>query len=273
MQLNREEYFFEPRYTRGQVCKVMGIGKDTLRHYESCGILSPKENKKNKYKYYAIADIEILNVILFLRSIDVPIQDIPKFIECNDIDDYSDLIGKQIKEITQKINYWTYAKKLLCYFQEMLEEYKENPNTIKYVEQIVFRFNKATFDYKMDDIEEMMPSKKTNRGVGRITQLKIVGQKWIYSNREDTSDIIVGHLCDEKEKEEGCEVILSQALLMTTLEPLDKIPGIICSAQQNYEKQYVFEKKVYIIEHSFFNIFNQGKLMRNIYLPIQSIKK
>ena len=273
MQIDREAYFFKPRYTRGQVCKAMGIGKDTLRHYESCGILMPKESEKNKYRYYAIADIEILNVILFLRSIDIPIQEIPKFIECNDVDKYGELLESQIDIITQRINYWTYAKKLLCYFQKMLEEYKQNPNAVKYVENVIFRFIKVSFDYQIEDIEKMAPTKQINRGIQRISQLKIVGKRWLNSSREDTSDMSIGHLCEADEiGEEIDEERLHQALLMTTLESLDKIPDIIHSTWEENKNKYVLEERVYIIEHSLFNKFNQGKLLRNIYFPIQEVK-
>lgn len=74
MTLDRKSYFFTPRYTRGKICKVLGVTIDTLSHYEKCGIINPQENEKNGYKYYSIADIEILNVILFLRAMDVSIK-------------------------------------------------------------------------------------------------------------------------------------------------------------------------------------------------------
>lgn len=71
MDENRSSYFKTPKYTRGRVCKVMGISKDTLRYYEENGLINPWTNPHNKYKYYSIADLEILGVILFMRSIDV----------------------------------------------------------------------------------------------------------------------------------------------------------------------------------------------------------
>lgn len=272
MTLDRETYFFTPRYTRGQVCKVLSITKDTLRHYEKCGIVSPKENEHNRYKYYSIADLEILNVILFLRAIDVPIQDIPRFIECKDIDSYGELLSEQIDKVTLKINYWTHVRGILVYFQKALEDYKKTPHQVKLIENVSFRFCMTQFDYKNDDIEKMAPSKSSSMATYHVSKLKIVGKKWIASNREETADMIIGHLYDEEEVGDICTHTLPKSLMITTLETIDKLPEMIRTLWKTYEGTYEFEDRVYFIEHTFFNIFNQEKLLRNIYLPIVKVK-
>lgn len=273
MNLDREAYFFSPKYTRGQVCKVMGVTKDTLRHYENCGLINPQEDKHNRYKYYSIADLEILNVILFLRSVDVAIQDIPKFINCKEIESYGDLLSQQIEKITLKINYWTYVRDLLSYFQQNLEAYKCNPRQVRIVQDIQFRFCQTKFDYSSDNLEKMTPKHVDNIPIYyHVTKLKIVGEKWISSNREDTSDMVVGHLCHEDEKEDICIHTLPKALMITTLEVLDKLPQIITEFREDYKEKYELDDKSYIVEHAFFNVFNQGELLRNIYLPIKNNK-
>lgn len=272
MNLDRKAYFFTPRYTRGRVCKVLGITKDTLRHYEKCGIIKPQENESNQYKYYSIADLEILSVILFLRAIDVPIQEIPCIIECKDIGTYGDFLDEQIKKVTNKINYWSHIKDLLSYLKKILDDYQEHPYDAKFVEDTTFRFRVAKFDYKNGDIEQMTPSKISSGTTYHIIKLKIVGEKWISSDREDTSDMIVGHLCGEEESELVCVHTFPQALVINTLETSDKLPQIIMKLWKDYEELYEFECKVYIIEHTCFNIFNQNALLRSIYLPIIKVK-
>lgn len=269
MTLDREKYFFTPRYTRGEVSRVLGITKDTLRHYEECGLVSPEENKKNKYKYYSIADLEILNVVLFLRSMEVPISEIPKFIKCKDIDTYGDFLDEQINKAISKINYWNQVKNILSYLKKTLDDYKKVPHNVSIVEDITFKFRVAKFDYKNYDIEQMAPSRISSVPSSHIMKLKIVEKKWIESNREDTSDLVVGYLCGEKEKGQDIyEHIIPKALMLTTLEPLEEIPKIIIKFSKEYEDKHELSNKVYIIEHTFFNIFNQEALLRNIYLPI-----
>ncbi|WP_053983665.1 MerR family transcriptional regulator [Niameybacter massiliensis] len=274
MILDREEYFFKPRYKIGEVCKALGTTKDALRYYESSGIIVPKRNEHNGYKYYSIADLEILNVTLFLRAIEVPIQEIPRFLQCKDMDSYGELLDEQIEKVTQRINYWTYIKTLLSYFQKALENYKQNPNSITLVKDVKFKFHKGEFDYEKGDITKMAASKNAPTGTYHISKLKIVGKNWILTNREDVSDLIIGHLCNENDAmEEGSICILPQALLITTLESLDKVPEIVKNIWEKYENQYDFEDKVYFVEHAFFNVFNQGELLRNIYLPIVQTKR
>lgn len=269
MSLDRESYFFTPRYTRGEVCKALDVTKDTLRHYEKCGIISPKENEKNKYKYYSIADLEILNVILFLRAIEVPIQDIPKFIKCKDIDTYSDFLEEQIIRASDKISYWTHVRDILSYLKKTLEDYKKGPHNIKIIENTRFRFRVAKFDYKNYDIKQMSPSRISNTATYHIIKLKIVDNRWLLSNRENTDGMMVGHLCSQEESDNDiCVTSIPLSLMVTTLDNLDKIPKIIIDTKNSNKDKYEFDDKVYIVEHTFLNIFNQDALLRNIYIPI-----
>lgn len=268
MTLDREAYFFTPRYTRGEVCRVLGVTKDTLRHYENCGLLKPEENKKNKYKYYSIADLEILNVILFLRTIDVPIHEIPRFIQCKDIETYGDFLDEQIKKAISKINYWNQVKNILDYLKKTLDDYRKVPHKVAVVENTTFRFRVSKFDYKNYDIERMAPSRISNGVTSHIIKLKIVDKKWIFSSREDTSNMLVGQLCNEDDLGDVCVCNIPRALMITTLEPLEKIPDVIIKFFETYKDKYCLDEKIYIVEHTFFNIFNQEALLRNIYIPI-----
>lgn len=273
MSLDREEYFFTPRYTRGKVCKVLGVTKETLRHYENCGLLKPKENEKNKYKYYSIADLEILNVILFLRAMDVSTKDIPKFIECKDIDVYGSFLDDHIRLAVDKINHWNHIREVLTYLKTALEDYKNAPQKVVMVENVTFRFRIAKFDYNNHNLEEMIPSKASENITSHIIQLKIIDKNWVLSNRKNNSEMLVGHLCSQEEKEDNIHTCtIDNSLLINTLENLDEIPKIIRDTWNNYSNEYEFSDKAYIVEHTFFNIFNQEALLRNIYLPIVKLK-
>lgn len=271
MTLDREKYFFTPRYTRGEVSKVFGITKDTLRHYEKCGLITPYENEKNKYKYYSIVDLELLNVILFLRAMDVSIEEIPKFVKCKDVETYGSFLENQISKANRQISYWTNIKSILTYLKDTLGEYGKIEHNTKIVENTTFIFRKAKFDYKNYDIRKMAPKKVSSAAFSNVIRLKIVGKEWVYSNREDTSDMKLGYLCREDEEDIN-RCVLHKAVMITTLEPLEKITNIITEFWEKYKEQYEFDDKTYIIEHKLFNIFNQDALLRNIYLPIKNEK-
>lgn len=272
--LDRDDYFFTARYTRGQVCKVLGVTRDTLRHYENCGIITPQENEVNKYKYYSIADLEVLNVILFLRAMDISIKDVPRFIQCNDINTYGDFLEEQINKANEKINYWKHIRNTLSYLKKTLEDYKKFPENISIIENTIFRFRASKFDYNNYDIEKMAPYRISDVPIYHVIKLKVVDENWILSNRKDTSELLIGHLCDEDELEKDISVkTIPLALTFTTLKNLEELPKVIMDIWKNYDGKYKFDYKAYIIEHTFFNIFNEESLLRNIYLPISKIKE
>lgn len=58
-----------------------GLKKANIRYYEQEGLLTPKRNEKNNYREYDAADIQVLKKIKFLRTLEVPLQDIKKYQE------------------------------------------------------------------------------------------------------------------------------------------------------------------------------------------------
>ena len=61
-----------------QVEELVGITKKNIRFYEDQGLICPERNRDNGYREYSLKDVELLNKIKLLRSLDVPIEDIRK---------------------------------------------------------------------------------------------------------------------------------------------------------------------------------------------------
>ena len=61
-----------------QVEELVGITKKNIRFYEEQGLISPERNRDNGYREYSLKDVELLNKIKLLRSLDVPIEEIRK---------------------------------------------------------------------------------------------------------------------------------------------------------------------------------------------------
>lgn len=59
-----------------QVEELVGITKKNIRFYEEQGLLTPQRNPENGYREYTLQDVENLNKIKLLRSLDVPIEKI-----------------------------------------------------------------------------------------------------------------------------------------------------------------------------------------------------
>lgn len=63
------------RYLIGDVANLMGMSRDTLRHYEKRGLVTARK-AENGYRYYTEADISRLIGILYQRKMDIGLDDI-----------------------------------------------------------------------------------------------------------------------------------------------------------------------------------------------------
>ena len=62
---------------------LTGISIDTLRYYDKINLIKSKKNPKNRYRYYTIGDIAIINHIKKLRDLDLSISDIKLLLHSN----------------------------------------------------------------------------------------------------------------------------------------------------------------------------------------------
>ena len=87
----------------GDVAKLFHLSVGTLRHYEQYGILKPEyTDKKTGYRYYSIRQFEVLTNILYLRALDMPLEEIADFINNRDIDVIEEKLKNQKKIIAEK---------------------------------------------------------------------------------------------------------------------------------------------------------------------------
>ena len=66
-----------------EVEQLLGISKQALIYYEKEGLIKPQRNKNN-YRNYNQNDLEILKMIMTLRSLEISIDDI-KLIFANEL--------------------------------------------------------------------------------------------------------------------------------------------------------------------------------------------
>lgn len=68
-------------YTAGELAKLFHIPKQTMLYYDKMGILKPEFVAENGYRYYSTPQYLTLEIILFLRKMDISVPDIRKFLE------------------------------------------------------------------------------------------------------------------------------------------------------------------------------------------------
>ena len=74
--MNTKEY-----YTSGELAKLFDLSKQTMFYYDKMGLLTPEFVAPNGYRYYSTSQYLTLEIILFLRRLDISIPDIKKFLE------------------------------------------------------------------------------------------------------------------------------------------------------------------------------------------------
>ncbi|WP_196591931.1 MerR family transcriptional regulator [Pectinatus frisingensis] len=125
------------QFTSGQVCKIFGITKQTLLFYDKTGILKPKyKDRSNGYRYYTLAQFDLLYLILSLRETGIPLSKIKSLLAQRTVNETSTILENQISEIQNKIENLQTAKSRLyknLVQIKQIEEMKEYEFRIKSV--------------------------------------------------------------------------------------------------------------------------------------------
>ncbi|MGL6107239.1 MerR family transcriptional regulator [Romboutsia sp.] len=91
------------KYLIGEVCKLFNTTRDTLVHYEKLGLISPKKDDNNGYRYYDIEDLNCLTDILFLKKLNLPLTDIKKAIKNSTPSDILEIIKDKEKHLQEEM--------------------------------------------------------------------------------------------------------------------------------------------------------------------------
>lgn len=91
-------------FTIGQLSKLFHIKVPTLRYYDEIGLLKPaKVDPVTHYRYYSTQQFERLNVITYLRTLDLSIDSIKHFFEGRDTSTLEDMLKEQKQQVQAKI--------------------------------------------------------------------------------------------------------------------------------------------------------------------------
>ena len=90
-------------YKIGEVSNLFGLTNDTIRYYESRGIVSPKRDEESGYRYFDSWDINYLLDCLRYRSMDLPLSDIEQMIKEDDVDEVEERLRKKETALLRQI--------------------------------------------------------------------------------------------------------------------------------------------------------------------------
>lgn len=105
-------------YTIKKLAEIAGVSTRTLRYYDEIGLLKPRRINSSGYRIYGEVEVNLLQQILFYRTMDMKLEDIQQIILLNDFNidkalenHYVQLVNKR-KQIDQLIA--TIEKTLKC---------------------------------------------------------------------------------------------------------------------------------------------------------------
>jgi len=91
-------------FSIGEMAKLHDVPIKTLRYYDEIGVLTPAYvNPENGYRYYSLAQFEILSTIKYLRFLGIPLAEIIEHAVNRDPEEFIRLLKKQEKATRKKI--------------------------------------------------------------------------------------------------------------------------------------------------------------------------
>lgn len=101
----------EKYFSVGEAAKAIHATSETLRHYDRIGLVKPsKKDPWTNYRYYTEQDIVRLNTVRALQLMDLPLKEIKKVLEYDDLEKIVEFLDKAEKKADEKIQALNYSK-------------------------------------------------------------------------------------------------------------------------------------------------------------------
>ena len=98
-------------FSVGEAAKAANTTAETLRHYDRIGLVKPsKKDEWTRYRYYTEQDIVRLNTVRALQLMDLPLQEIKKVLEYDDLEKIIAFFEQAEKRADEKIAALQFSK-------------------------------------------------------------------------------------------------------------------------------------------------------------------
>lgn len=98
-------------FSVGEAAKAVHMTSETLRHYDRIGLVKPSQRDlQTKYRYYTEQDLVRLNTVHALQQMDLPLQEIKRVLEYDDLKEIVDFLSQAEKKADEKIAALQYGK-------------------------------------------------------------------------------------------------------------------------------------------------------------------
>ena len=146
------------KLTVSQYAKLHNVNKRTLHYYDEIGIFSPDYKGDNGYRYYDYMQGVDFEYIKMLKELNMGLDEIKKYIDNPNEEDFKEIAEVKIKEINQEIKLLNRRKEVLEDKLQKLSKCDEvrNKNYIKVVECEEEKFFYTPFKFEDDDLKQLI---------------------------------------------------------------------------------------------------------------------
>lgn len=146
------------KLTVSQFAKLHNVNKRTLHYYDEIGIFSPDYKGENGYRYYDYMQGVDFEYIKMLKELNMGLDEIKRYIDNPNEEDFKEIAEVKIKEIDQEIRTLNRRREVLEDKLQKLSKCDEvrNKNYIKVVECEEEKFFYTPFKFEDDDLKQLI---------------------------------------------------------------------------------------------------------------------
>ncbi len=113
--------------TVGQMAKLNHISDQTLRLYDRMGLLSPSVRGENGYRYYELRQSAVLDIIQYMKSLGISLQEIKVQLERHDLDWIESVLREKQRQTQAEIQQLKCQRSALERTIESVARYRTAP--------------------------------------------------------------------------------------------------------------------------------------------------
>ena len=173
----------------GEFAAFCNTTKDTLFYYDAIGLLKPVRTAANGYRYYALNQLYMFDLITTLKELGLPLQDIKSYMDGRDTDAFVELLKEQDKRLKEKIDVLTRRRRLLRNTLAITGRAFEEEEGVISIRQLP---------------EEYFIVSDRPRGNSEKELWAVISRLWDYCNKHNAyDDFVTGELIELKDVQNG----------------------------------------------------------------------
>ena len=146
------------KLTVSQFAKLHNVNKRTLHYYDEIGIFSPDYKGENGYRYYDYMQGVDFEYIKMLKELNMGLDEIKRYIDNPNEEDFKEIAEVKIKEIDQEIRTLNRRREVLEDKLNKLNKCDDlrKKNSVKVIECEEQKFFYTSFKFEDDDLKQLI---------------------------------------------------------------------------------------------------------------------